>query len=287
MTEIKRVLIATDLSVHTDSALYMGKKLEEFTSCDITLLHIADVPYLWEWPSILDKFQAELQSSAETRIKEQMKRCGVDFKTQILFGETYTDLNQYLKDNEFDLLIMGHRTDRPLFSSRSLAKKIIASTEVPVFICTNDKPISKVGCLVDLSKISEKCISEAEWAGKLFDAEIHYFTTIPDIASKALLSMPFAVSNYAFSNEEKESIVNKARTEIKTKIGNIGDEYIHVNITPDEIIKVLAQQAEEANIDLAILAKHNRGPVEKLFIGSVTKGFIDHFNGNILVLPGK
>lgn len=287
MTEVKRVLIATDLSLHADNALYMGRKLEQSMNCDITLLHIADVPYLWEWPAILDKFQAELKSGAETRIKEQMRRCGVSFKTQILFGEAYTDLNQYLKDNEFDLLIMGHRTDRPLFSSRSLAKKIIASTEIPVFICTNDKPISKVGCLVDLSKISEKCISQAQWTGKLFDAEIHYFTTIPDIASKALLSMPFAVSNYAFSNEEKETIIYKARTEIKSRLGNIGDEYIHVNITPDQIIKALAQQVEDAHVDLAVLAKHNRGPVEKLFIGSVTKGFIDHFNGNILVLPGK
>lgn len=280
------IIIATDLTESSDSALYVGKTLQEAHKCEITLIHIADVSGIWDWPAMMDEFQKDLKKRLEKKLSDQMQRCGVNFKTEVIFGERYYELHEYIKSYHFDLLIMGHRAERPLFSG-SLAKKIISSSNVPVFIATNHNPIRKIGCLLDLSNLTGNTIEEAKIMAQLFGAQVHYFSVIPDIASKALMSMPFAMANYTFSDEEREAIKSQAKKEIKNKLGVIDDEFIHVSISAFETSQALSDGLEKEGVNLAILAKHNRGPLEKLFIGSVSKAMIDDFRGNMLILASK
>src|SRR5690606_13719493 len=158
-----------------------------------------------------------------------------------------------IKNNHFDLIIMGHRAERPLFSG-SLAKKILSSTSTPLFIATNSNPIHKIGCLIDLSNLSGNTIKEANLASKLFNAEVHYFTVIPDIASRALMAMPVAMANYAFSDEEKTTNKELAKKEMKSKLGTVDDEFIHVSISQFDTSSALSDELEKESIDLAILA---------------------------------
>lgn len=286
MNKPRKIIIATDLSDHSDCALHFGKNLQENHNCEVTLLHIADISGIWDWPAVINHFQTELKIGIDKRLNDQMQRCGANFKTRVIFGDRYYNLKEFLQVDNFDLLIMGHRAERPLFSG-SLAKKIISSTNIPVFIVTNNNPIHKIGCLLDLSNLTKNTAEEAKLAAQLFDAEVHYFTVIPDIATKVMMTMPFALGNYSYSDEERAAIKAQAKNEIKAKVGAIDDEFIHVSISQFDTGLALSKELEKESIDLGIMAKHNRGPVEKLYIGSVSKGIIDEFKGNMLVLNSK
>lgn len=294
MNKLTRVLVATDFSTHSNFALKMGKVLQEKSSCIVTLVHISDVASIWDWPAtdiqartLLDQFRSELVASVNKKIQEQMQSCGVDFETKIIFGETYLEMMKLLKENSTDLLIMGHRGEKSIFPIGSFAKKMIASSPVPVLVMNNEISINKIGCLLDLSSVMPQAVTGASDLAQLLNAHLSFFTSLPDLSTNLLTRMPFGLSNTALDENQRKEVIMKAKAELKKYLGNIDDNNIIVDIAIKGTSASLSEKLDEHNIDLAVLAKHNRGPIEKLFIGSVSKSFLDYFKGNILILPSS
>lgn len=294
MKTLKKVLIATDFSKSSDFALRFGKTLQEQQSLDITLVHISDASSVWDWPAttlqarnLLAQFQDEMTTVMQNKMADQQKRCEVNFPTKIIFGDSFDELTKLIKEGHADLLIMGHRGQKSLFPIGSFAKKMMSSSPVPVIITSSEAPITKVGCLLDLSSVSSDIVDAGLEFSELFNAHLSYFSSIPDLSSKAIAAIPFAITNYSFDEGEKMDIIKKAKEVVIEAVGKVNDEDIIVEISKDDTSTALSEMLEERNIDLAILSKHNRGPIEKFFMGSVSKGFIDQFKGSILILPGK
>lgn len=292
MNKLKNILIATDFSPHSDFALKMGKLLQEKSSCSVTLVHISDVAATWDWPqadlqarTLLEQFRNKIKASIGMRIQEQMKKCGVSFETKLLFGEAYPEMMSLLKRTEADLLIMGHRGVKSIFPIGSFAKKMIASSPIPVLITNNETPINKVGCLLDLSNVMGQTAMAAKDFSKLFNAHLSFYTSIPDLSTNLLTRMPFGISNTSLDEFQRQEVITKAKNELKKSLGEINEDDIIVDIAIKGTSASLSEKLDEHNIDLAVLGKHNRGPIEKFFIGSFSAGVIDYFKNNILILP--
>jgi nucleotide-binding universal stress UspA family protein len=292
MKSIHNILIATDFSAHSDHALIMGRNLQKKTNAKVTLVHISDVPPLWYWhipnteaKSVLDEFQKETNENLKAKIHDQMTKLDVKFDTKILYGDQYHSLHEAIKEEKADLLIMGHRGEKGLFQLGSFAKKMIASSSIPLIITNSSRPVDKVGCLIDLSKPNAKIIEMGGLFSQLFHAHLSFFSHIPDLSSKALMGLPFSVGIQMFSDEDKKEIIQHSENSIMAINNNIAREDIHISISPEDVSIALSDELEAFNIDLAVMAKHNRGPLEKLFIGSVSKGVIDQFKGSVLILP--
>ena len=292
MKSIHNILIATDFSEHSDYALLMGAKLQKKTNAKVTLVHISDVPPLWYWSvhnpearAIIDDFQKETNDNLEEKIQDQMKKLDVQFDSKILFGDNFNLLHEAIEKEKADLLIMGHRGEKGLFQIGSFAKKMIASSPIPLIITNSNRPIDKVACLLDLSSPNTQIIEAGGFTAKIFNAHLSFFSNIPDLSSKALIGLPFAVGIQMFSDQDKKEIVRNSEDNIMAMDRNIAREDIHISISQEDVSIALSDELEAFNIDLAVMAKHNRGPLEKLFIGSVSKGVIDNFKGSVLILP--
>lgn len=289
MKKVNKILVATDFSTQSDCAILLAYDIQKKFGAVVTLVHISDVSPVWDWPAtdaqaknLLGQFQKEITSSLDRKMEEQVLRCGVKFEGMVKFGNAQKELIKEIESTKADLLVMSHRGQTGFFGVGSFAKKMIASSPIPVLIAKNSKPINNITCLVDPSKVSEDSMAFTKVFAKAFNAKAQFMTFIPDLSS--VNTIPFLAPTYKFSEEEKALITKKVKTFILEHVTDISESDIHIEISNLRAAKGLAKGLVEQKSDLAIISRHNRGPMEKLFIGSTSKGILQEFDGNILVL---
>lgn len=292
MKKLHKILIASDMSKQSDSAVQLAHQLQEKMGGEVTLVHISDVSPVWDWPAtdfqaknILGQFQTELNKSIEIRLRDQMVRNKVQFEINIKFGNSQQELLKLIEASKADMLVMGHRGETSFFGIGSFAEKMIASSPIPVLIAKNHKSINTVSALLDPARFSQASIAYAKNIAQAFNAKAQYLTFIADLSSEALMNIPFVMPSYKFSEKEKQEITENVKASIVSQSHDISVHDIHVEISTLTTGKALTNGLITQKADLAIISKHNRGAVEKLFIGSVSKNVLHEFEGNILVLP--
>ena len=287
-----KILIATDFSNHSDNAVQFASTLLNRMEGDFTFAHISDVSPVWDWPAsdqqarnLLSKFQEEILGSINGSMKTQLVKHGINQEGIVRFGNPQEELLKLINETQTDLLILGHRGKTGFFEVGSLAEKMIASSPIPVLVVKDNKEIKRVTCLIDTSKASKTSVDYTQKFTKLLNAEDRYLTFVPDLSSSALLNIPLAIPVYKFNDEEKMQIEDNVKKIIQEQNESISPNQIQVRISESSTVNALSEAMLETGTDLAILSRHNRGPIEKVFIGSTTKGILQNFKGSILVLP--
>lgn len=289
MKQINKILVATDFSQQSDYAVLLANDFQKKLGATVTMVHISDVSPVWDWPAsdlqaknLLGQFQKEITTSLDRKMEEQVIRCGVKFEGMIKFGNSQKELIKEIQSTKADLLIMGHRGQTGFFGIGSLAEKMIASSPIPVLIAKNKNDIKTITSLIDPAKVSQEAIVYTQGLADSIHGKTQYLTFIADLSSETL--NPFTMAQYKFSDEEKSQINERAKSFVLDHVKNISEQDIHIEISNLRIAKALAKRLVELKTDLAVVSKHNRGPIEKLFIGSTSKGVLQEFDGNILVL---
>ncbi len=292
MKKMNKILVATDFSKHSDHAVLLANEIQIKQGGTVTLVHISDVSPVWDWPAtdmqarnLLGQFQKEIQESLDKLMNDQMLRCKVKFETIIKFGNSQKELMGQIDTLKADLLVMGHRGQTGLFGIGSFAEKMIATSPIPVLIAKNNKAIKKMSCLVDPSRVSQESIAFTKDLASSFNAKSQFLTLIPDLSSESLMNAPFVMPTYKFSEQEILQITENATAFILKGSEGLSEADIQVEISSLPTAKALSQALIEQKADLAIVSKHNRGAIEKFFVGSTSKGILQEFDGNILVLP--
>jgi nucleotide-binding universal stress UspA family protein len=292
MKKINKILVATDFSQHSDSALLLGKEIQNKLGAELHIVHISDIAPIWDLPAsdmqaknLLAQFQTEIDKSLKTKMRDQLIKCQIQTEGMIKFGNSQKELLSTIDSTKADLLIMGHRGHTGFFGVGSFAEKMIASSPIPVLIAKNKKDIKNVNYLIDPSWFSEKSISFSKEFAHSISAQFKYLMFIAEPSSASLIDIPFVMPSFKFSEQEKEDIAHNAKTHLSNQSNDIAEGDIHVEISHLSTSKALTKALVEQQSDLAIVSKHNRGSLEKFFIGSTSKGILQEFAGNILVLP--
>jgi len=292
MKKITKILVATDYSQYSDHAVHLAHDLHKKMGAEVTLVHVSDVSPVWDMPAIdnqarnlLGQFQQEMNKSLEKIMEEQKSRCNVKFESLIKFGNAQKELFNTINTTKADLLIMGHRGQTGFFGIGSFAEKMIAASPIPVLIAKNNKSFKKISCLIDPSKISQESVAYAKEFAHSFSTNVQILVSIADLSSESLINIPFVIPSYKFSEAEKMQIAENTKSLIMNHVSGISHQDVHVEISNLSTARALSQGLAEQKADLAIVTKHNRGALEKFFIGSVSKGILQEFDGNILVLP--
>lgn len=292
MKPLTHIVIATDFSKDSDTAVYLGKQLQTCSGSKVTLLHVSDVTPVWDWPSteaqatqLLGHFQKEIQDALEKKLQDQLRRCDVGFSGVVKFGNAQQVLVDFLATQSADLLVLGHRGETGLMRLGSFAQKMIALAPVPVLVAKQNVPLRTLGCLVDPANFSAKAVDVTASLAAQVSATKKFISFVADLSSDALMNIPFVMPSYEFSEEEKSQIIEKASAFIIERAPSIARAEVHIEISTLPTAKALAHALTTQHVNLAIVARHHRGAIEKFFIGSVSKGILEEFAGNILVLP--
>jgi nucleotide-binding universal stress UspA family protein len=142
MIALKNVLVPTDFSETSDSALRYGKALASAFGATLHVVHIVEEPYGQPWAVeaygfSLAALQDEWIKDAQSRLAEGLaaeEKATLHAVTTTVLGHPVMEILRYAKDNAIDLIVMGTHGRGPLghVVLGSVAERVVRKAPCPV-----------------------------------------------------------------------------------------------------------------------------------------------------------
>jgi nucleotide-binding universal stress UspA family protein len=137
MVEIKKILVPTDFSPHSDSALRYGCEFAIKFDAELHLLHVVeDLITEFDGITIPGNYMAEIKAQAEQKIAtlppaDWKGSKGVFRKTHA--GTPFLEILRYAQNNAIDLIVLGThgRTALAHVLMGSVAEKVVRHARCP------------------------------------------------------------------------------------------------------------------------------------------------------------
>lgn len=286
------ILVCSDFSSHSDSALLAANKFAQQTGESIHLVHIAKISFymdIWgveAW--FTDDIRNEFLSLLNNLLEEQAVNLSVKATTEVVFdSDVVHGVNSVLKKTNACMVFCGHKGLHGMdkFLLGSTTRKLISSCEVPVMVVKNDK-ITKMSVLVDGSESMPAMIETGKHFSEIFQTSLTIISLVPSFSDVySVLSGEYST---IVINTIKESL-NKRATELNQqiqKLVNSPSTEIIVKLTHEKDIGYhLKEQLEDIGSDIAIVRRHSKNFLNHFFLGSVSQRVVESYEGNVLVLP--
>lgn len=133
---IRRILVPTDFSEPSDTALEYARTLAGRVGASLHLLHVLEDPFLAE--GLLA--EAYIGSGPSVRVdllddaRERLLHRAAGATTEVIFGHGATTIVEYAERGGFDLIVMGThgRTGLAHLLIGSVAETVVRTATVPV-----------------------------------------------------------------------------------------------------------------------------------------------------------
>ena len=135
--KMKRIVLAFDGSAHAINAVNEAKKLMKgFPGVSLTILEVLDIAKAKDQALDLSKNYEERKNVRINEVKQQLVGILDTFEISILIGDPASEIIQHVKQNDYDLLIMGSRGLNLLqeFVLGSVSHKVMKYVSIPVLI---------------------------------------------------------------------------------------------------------------------------------------------------------
>ncbi|MFL5784576.1 MAG: universal stress protein [Bacteriovoracaceae bacterium] len=288
------ILVATDLSETSDLALEAAGELCRRSSGNISVVHVSQIPEQWDWLSgevdmtfYPDNYREQLLKAVRDRLEDQINRCLVNAEIEIAFGHPVKGILETADKRHADIIILGHRGKGTHFHLGDVAAKVVAASSRPVLVINREFSLDRVAGLIDPFLQEKRIFSvTAELAG-VGASKQEYISLWPDVpvfVERDVFNSNIKVDR--LTDERKKNIRTELEQRIRDNIDRSVSTTIRAEVSPehklrDGIVRVL----EEDQVDVAVMSKHQKGKLEKILLGSSTRGVLDHWKGNLLVLP--
>ena len=137
--------------------------------------------------------------------------------------------------------------------------------------------LKNILCATDLSDFSSHAVSYAIAMAREFNAKL-YLCHVFDLPS-------FSVHGtaYVFQPQQQDNLLKYAAEKLETLMEKQSIEW-ELIVTTGPIADTIARQAEEKEIDMAVVATHARSGLKRLFLGSVTERLIRTISCPLLIV---
>jgi nucleotide-binding universal stress UspA family protein len=227
---MKKIIVPCDFSLPSLEAVRFAANIARQSKGEVTLFHSISLPTLYN-PKVVMAFEAEYMKDVKAAALSQLekiksKHVGANVKTKVLveFGELMFLLNRQIKDNKFDLVVMGTHGASGLkeYTIGSNAEKVVRNSTVPV-ICVRKAPaeIKNIVFPVRPDLDQEKLTMEVKLLQGFFDAKLHLlFVNTPGLFKRDVETRPalekfakrFMLKNYTLNiysdTDEQEGIMH-------------------------------------------------------------------------------
>jgi nucleotide-binding universal stress UspA family protein len=142
MIKLKRILIPTDFSEASESAVMYGRALAEAFNASLHILHVIEDPFVYGWTG--EGYMPDIPSFRETLREQSNKQLDKvlsspereRFNAQVIskFGAPFVEIVRYAKEQEIDLIVMGTHGRGPIahMLMGSVAEKVVRKAPCPV-----------------------------------------------------------------------------------------------------------------------------------------------------------
>lgn len=150
MIQLKRILVPTDFSEHSErAAAYALELAKRFDGVEVHCLHVSDIPadllatsaYYMTGPSehFIDQVREESQKNLDVFIVKNLP--GVPVVKAFVEGRPFVEIVRYARDNKIELMVIAThgRTGLKHALFGSVAEKVIRKAPCPVLVVKRDE----------------------------------------------------------------------------------------------------------------------------------------------------
>jgi nucleotide-binding universal stress UspA family protein len=142
MLTLKTVLVPTDFSEASESALRYGKAMAEAFGASLHVVHVmedllahawAAEVYVSSMPQLRDEIEKESRQRLDTLLTDA-ERATLRAETALLAGNPFLEIIRYAKAHGVDLIVMGTHGRGPIAHMLlgSVAEKVVRKSPCPV-----------------------------------------------------------------------------------------------------------------------------------------------------------
>ncbi len=149
MIELKRILVPTDFSEHSEQAAHYAAELAKRFGAEIHCIHVVDIPadmlgtsaYYMTGPSeqFLDQIREESKKNLETFAQKNFE--GAAVQTTFLEGSPFVQISRYAQEQKIDLVVIAThgRTGLKHVLFGSVAEKVVRKAPCPVLVVKREE----------------------------------------------------------------------------------------------------------------------------------------------------
>jgi nucleotide-binding universal stress UspA family protein len=291
------MLVCTDFSEAADGAIQAAKKLQARRRGKIHLIHVADIGFYLKHgvygiknESVQASFLKELKCDLEERMQDQMQRCQVDAIPHIKIGHGVCEaIISAIREQQIGLVLMGDMgaADNPYFQLGSLTKQMAASCPVPLLVVKDDLQMDKVAGLVDVTETTKEVVLAARELAQALPAKLSLISLWQDLPGLYTGNYQEMIGPLLSTMKIKsEQGMHQIREKIKDFLGPDTKAEVKIETTREKDVALhLAEILHEDSVELAVMKRHQKSPMERFFLGSVTSKLLEIYRGNLLICP--
>lgn len=272
---INKILVPTDFSEVANNALSYALLLAKKINAEVSILYIKNIPLVDNsYPNaIYETYISEIDEYT-TKNFDKLKsklltESGVKYTIQSSFGFINDEIQEYVANNEIDLIILGTTGTSGLeeILIGSNAASVVAKSIVPVLVIPPGAQFNEIKQIVYSSDFNEPefpSLSRLAYFADLYEAEI----SILHVESEN--DKYFDIENNFFvKNKDQIALNNWKVISVEEKDGVMESINLFIN---------------EKQADLLVMAKHNRNFFDRIFHRSLSKQMAYHTKIPLLVL---
>lgn len=281
-----RLLVCTDFSPSSDQALRLAQSLALKTDGQLILFHAAEVMFYMDWGAHLpdredgkQKFSSLIHVDLLDKMHKQLERCGAKAKCEVVFSyDAAKSVFNLAKEEKINLVVIGG-TD----SLGRLARKVAAQSPTPVLIARTHSMGERVAALVDPAHLDTAVKDWGKELAHLNQRELKVLSVCEN-AWAFLSPGPVVDADLVLKALKQESEALMLRH--KEHLTGWLPKDTKLTVLPANM-KGIGQQIvewlETENIQTAVLSRHKKSIVERLFLGSISSKVLELYQGNVLV----
>lgn len=276
---MKKLLVPTDFSRQSGYALDLAIQISEAGKAGITVLHVLDYAGLYDFSAGTSaytmmgspagmEFDEELMNvllkSAEDKMKkfiEKHNKKGLPLEHEIKIGNTYLYINDKIKEDHTDLVLMGSKgtSDSKDMLIGSNTEKVVRHAKCPVLTVKQPTDFNSIHDIVFASRFTPEEYTVCEDLKKLqkvFKAKLHLVRVNTPNNFETTRKTLTLMHDFIDKNE----------------IDNYTINIYNDNVEEDGIIYF----AQDIDADLIALATHGRSGIMHLLSGSIAEDVVNH-----------
>jgi universal stress protein E len=298
-SEFQRILVATDFSPHSETALKQAIWLARKSRAQIVLTHVLPdlrKALLSASPNAQfdvfvgegEQFQNEIRKESDAHMRTLIANSNaedLDIRCETLLGEPYISIIHAVQQEKYDLVMVGTKGQsawEKLFLG-STAKRLIRCCPVPVWTvkAEHDSAPKVVLAATDFSDVGRSAVQLACQIARQADSEFHLLHVIDstDIPEGAIERMN---PGGAMRGAINEVAANRLTEFIKSL--DIAPVKVHSHLTWGIPSQGVARLAEHLEVDLLVLGTVGRSGIKGVLLGNTAEKVLDTCNCSILTV---
>lgn len=292
MSQLNRILAATDLSAPARHAVERAALVSKETAAALDLLHVANLAPLERLRQLMGASSGDLEQqvldAARSKLQDLaamlQRRFGVAPGIQVVTGSLLTELARTADALATGLLVCGAKGESVIrhLTLGTTALRVLGMTKCPVLVVKQPphEAYKRLLVAVDFSLSSLRILQHARSVAPQADIVLMHAFEVPFEGHLRYASVDDDTIN-RYRIVARQEALQKLQA-LRDQAGlSLADTHLLV-LHGDPALRIIEQE-QELDCDLIVMGKHGDSLLEEMLLGSVTKHVLGELQGDLLV----